>query len=258
MTKTECESLVKGYLGWLRQGLAATEVEGGCLIETPFLDRHNDAIEVFFEHHGELLRLSDDGYTLRDLRTSGMEFSTEKRKSHLRSVLNGFGVTLEGDTLSVQGSAHELPQKKHNLIQAILAIGDMFVMAEEHVLSLFKEDVAAFLDSHAVHRFSDFKLSGKSGLDHKFDFGVARSSKRPERVIQAINQLTKDTATSLAFSVSDVRAAREVPLGAVAFVNDSAQAPGQEYISVLRAYEIEPVLWSGRDTALHLLNGVGG
>ena len=116
---------------------------------------------------------------------------TEKRKAHLRSVLNGFGVTLEGDTLLVQGSAHELAQKKHNLIQAILAIGDMFVMAEEHVLSLFKEDVAAFLDSHrsTVSRISS--SSGKSGLDHKFDFGVARSSKRPERVIQAINQRTK-------------------------------------------------------------------
>jgi hypothetical protein len=54
-----------------------------------------------------------------------MEFSTPKRKAPLRSVLNGFGVTLEGDALSVQGPGQELPQKKHNLIQAMLATGDM-------------------------------------------------------------------------------------------------------------------------------------
>jgi hypothetical protein len=172
-------------------------------------------------------------------------------------VLNGFGVALEGDKLSVQGAVQELAQKKHNLIQAMLAIGDMFVMAEEHVLSLFKEDVAAFLDLHSISRFTDLKLSGKSGLDHKFDFGLPRSAKRPERVIQAINQLTKDAATSLAFSVGDVRAARQEILGAIAFVNDAAQAPGPEYVSVLRAYEIEPVVWSERDASLRLLNGAG-
>ena len=142
-----------------------------------------------------------------------MEFTTDKRKAHLGAVLNGFGVRIEGENeICVVGSVDDFPQKKHNLVQAILAVNDMFVMAEEHVLSLFKEDVALFLDKHQIPALMDFKLSGKSGFDHKFDFGLPKIGAKPQRVLQAMNHLTKDNATSLAFIVADVRAIRTDPL----------------------------------------------
>ncbi|MCH7567122.1 MAG: DUF1828 domain-containing protein, partial [Nitrospirae bacterium] len=56
--------------------LKVTELDGSCQISTPFLDRHNDAIEIFVEKKDGSLRLTDDGYTIRDLRASGMEFTT--------------------------------------------------------------------------------------------------------------------------------------------------------------------------------------
>ena len=104
-----------------------------------------------------------------------MSFSTEKRKAHLASILHAFGVNLDpgNHELQVHATPQDFPQKKHNLVQAMLSVNDMFVMAEEHVLSLFKEDVAKFLDSKHVPVFPDFKLSGRSGFDHKFDFGFA-------------------------------------------------------------------------------------
>jgi len=40
----------------------------------------------------------------------------------------------------------DFAQKKHSLLQAMLAVNDMFVMGEEHVLSLFREDVAVFVE----------------------------------------------------------------------------------------------------------------
>lgn len=255
MTRAECQQFVNEYVNWLKQELRATPLDGSCQISTPFLDRHNDAIEIYVEKKDGSLRLTDDGYTIRDLRASGMEFTTEKRKSHLSTVLNGFGVRLEGDEICVVGSLEDFPQKKHNLVQAILAIDDMFVMAEEHVLSLFKEDVALFLETHRVPAFSDFKLSGKSGFDHKFDFGLPKTLEKPHRVLQAINNLAKDNTTSLAFALADVRAIRTDPLGALAMINDTVRPPNEEYLAALRAYEVEPVLWSRRQQAISLLNG---
>jgi hypothetical protein len=255
MTRAECQQFVNEYLNWLKQELRATALDGACQISTPFLDRHNDAIEIYVEKKNGSLRLTDDGYTIRDLRASGMEFTTEKRKSHLSAVLNGFGVRLEGDEISVVGSLEDFPQKKHNLVQAILAVNDMFVMAEEHVLSLFKEDVAHFLETHRVPAFSDFKLSGKSGFDHKFDFGLPKSPEKPHRVLQAINNLAKDNTTSLAFALADVRAIRTDPLGALAMINDTVRPPNEEHLAALRAYEVEPVLWSQRQQAISLLDG---
>lgn len=255
MTKADCQRLIDEYLRWLKQEIQVTELEGSCQISTPFLDRHNDAIEIYVEMLDGSLRLTDDGCTISDLRASGMEFTTEKRKGHLTAVLNGFGIKLDGEEIFVMASVDDFPQKKHNLVQAILAVNDMFVMAEEHVLSLFKEDVALFFQAHQIPAFSDFKLSGKSGFDHKFDFGLPKTPDKPQRVLQAINNLTKDNATSLAFAIADVRVIRGDPLGAFAMINDTVRPPNEEYVSALRAYEITPMIWSNRQTAISILNG---
>lgn len=257
MNRIECQRLVNEYLRWLKEELKVTELDGSCQISTPFLDRHNDAIEIYVEKRDGSLRLTDDGYTIRDLRASGMEFTTEKRKAHLLAVLNGFGVRLEHDEICVVGSVEDFPQKKHSLVQAILAVNDMFVMAEEHVLSLFKEDVALFLESYRIPALSDFKLSGKSGFDHKFDFGLPKTTEKPQRILQAINNLTKDNATSLAFAVADVRAIRTDPVGALAMINDTVRSPNEEHLSALRAYEIQPLLWSHRQEVISVLDGRG-
>ena len=255
MNRAECEKLIGDYLRWLKEGLQVSELEGGCRIATPFLDRHNDELEIYVERHNGGLLLTDDGYTIADLAMSGMSFGTEKRKAHLTAILNGFGVRQEEDELQVHATQQDFPQKKHNLVQAMLAVNDMFVMGEEHVLSLFKEDVAKFLETNHIPVFPDFKLSGRSGFDHKFDFGLPKTQHRPQRVVQAINHLTKDQALSFAFAVADVRVLRAEPLAAFTFVNDAEHPPNEDNLAAIKAYDIEPLMWSKRNDVLALLNG---
>ncbi len=255
MTRIECENLISDYLRWLKEGLHVSEFESSCRIATPFLDRHNDEIEIYVEKHNGNLLLTDDGYTISDLVASGMTFSTEKRKAHLDTILNGFGVRREGDELQVHATAQDFPQKKHTLLQAMLAVNDMFVMAEEHVLSLFKEDVAQFLELNRIPVFPEFKLSGRSGFDHKFDFGLPKTQRKPQRVVQAINNLTKDQALSFAFAVADVRVIRAEPLQALTFLNDVEYPPNEDNLAAMKAYDIEPLFWSRRQDSLRVLNG---
>jgi hypothetical protein len=257
MKKNECELLIAEYIGWLKEGLRVSELETCCQIATPFLDRHNDEIEIYVEKRNGAIVLTDDGYTIADLEATGMNFETEKRKAHLQSILNGFGVRLENKEVLVAASPHDFPQKKHALVQALLSINDMFVMAEEHVLSLFKEDVARFLEQNAIPVFPDFKLSGRSGFDHKFDFGLPKTAKKPQRVLQAINTLTKDQAMSFAFAVADVRIVRTETLQAFTFLNDVEHRVSEENLAAIHAYEIHPLFWSHREDALRLLNGPG-
>lgn len=254
MTIVECKALIRDYVRWLGEGLKVEELDGCLAVQTPFLDRHNDALEIYVEPHNGGIRLTDDGYTMRDLRASGMEFTTEKRKAYLASILHGFGARTENDEIVVTATRDDFPQKKHNLLQAILAINDMFVMGEEQVLSLFKEDVARYLDLHSVAHITDFKLSGKSGFDHQFDFGLPKTATHPQRVLQAINHLTRDEAFSLAFAVSDVKAVRPEAMQAYAFLNDE-RTLNEEYVGALQAYEIVPLRWSQRDSLVLSLNG---
>jgi hypothetical protein len=255
MNRAECERLIADYLRWLKEGLQVSQLEGSCRVATPFLDRHNDEIELYVEKCNGGLLLTDDGYTIADLASSGMTFGTDKRKAHLTAILNGFGVRQEGEELQVHATPQDFPQKKHNLVQAMLAVNDMFVMGEEHVLSLFKEDVARFLEEHHIPVFPDFKLSGRSGFDHKFDFGLPRTQRKPQRVVQAINQFTKDQALSFAFAVADVRVLRSEKLQAFTFLNDVEHPPNEDNLAAVRAYDIEPLMWSRREEGAALLNG---
>lgn len=248
MLAAEGKKLIDSYLAWLKEGFHLELGEGYTLISTPFLDPHNDEIQIFIEQDGETLRLTDDGYTISDLRSSGLEINTDKRTAHVEQILNGFGVRRDGDELVVTATPRDFPQKKHNLIQAILAVHDLSVMGQTQVLQFFEEDVAAFLSERGVPFFRGLKLSGKSGFDHHFDFGLPAIRGRSESVLQAFNTLTRDQATSIAFAVNDVRLLRgRDAFGAFALINDRETKPAEDYVDALRAYGIKPYLWNSRD-----------
>jgi hypothetical protein len=253
--RTDCQQLIDGYINWLKQGFILGEGRDHCEITTPFLDRHNDAIQIYVDEKNGAFVLSDDGYTISDLRSTGFEFTTPKRKALLTSILNGFGVKYEDNELLTTATRSDFAQKKHNLVQAILAINDLFALSEPHILSFFKEDVRNFLEQHEIQKFQDFKLTGKSGFDHKFDFALPKTRSKPERVLEAVNLLSKDQAISLAWAVSDVKAVREEPLDVLVFINDIVNPAAPDNVTALQAYDIKTLFWSNRDQTLEFLNG---
>lgn len=251
MLAAEGKRLIDGYLAWLREGFSLESNERYTQLTTPFLDPHNDELQIYIEKQGENLHLTDDGYTLADLKDSGLEINTDKRAAHVRQILSGFGVRLEGEQLAVTATVRDFPQKKHNLIQAMLAIHDLGVMGQAQVLQFFEEDVAAYLEEQRIAYFRDVKLAGKSGFDHHFDFAFAKQGRRPESVMQAVNLLTRDLATSVAFTVNDVRLQRgRDDFLAYAIINDREIAPPSDHVDALRAYSIRPILWTKRESLI--------
>jgi len=217
------------------------------------LDRHNDHIQIYALKQNGKIVLSDDGYILSDLRTSGLDINTPKRKAILESVLNGFGVKTDGRQILVEASQRNFGQRLHALIQAMLAVNDMFIMAQPRVASFFWEDVKSFLDEHEVRYSPRVKISGKSGFDHAIDFLIPKSRTRPERFIQAINAPNKNTIGTYLFVLSDTREARGNGTEAYAFLNDRDREVGGEIIEALEAYEVIPALWSKRDAYVEAL-----
>ncbi len=103
-------------------------------------------------------------------------------------TLNGFGVKLVNGVMEVRASKDDFPMRKHNLVQAMLAVNDMFYLASPMVSSLFLEDVVAWLDENEIRYTSNVKFTGKSGYDHLFDFVLLELKRQPERILQAINR----------------------------------------------------------------------
>jgi len=241
------------YTTWLKDKTALRQVNDWVEITSPLVDRHNDHLQVYVKQENGSYILTDDGYTLGDLINTGCKLDTKTRQDLLRMTLAGFGVQREGDELIIRASTENFPQKKHNLLQAMLAVNDLFFTATPIVTSLFVEDVAVWLDQKDIRYMPRVKLTGRSGFDYVFDFAIPKSKSRPERLIKAINRPSTDAAKSFILSWLDTREARPDDSTAVAFLNDTEHEVSSSVLSAFSSYDVEVTQWSNREQYVEAL-----
>lgn len=243
----EPRQLVESYAAWLKRGLSAEAVTRGHELTTPFLDRHNDHLQIYAETRNGTIVLSDDGNTIQDLRDNGVDVQdSPKRAEILDSTLRAFGVQLEGLELVATATENNLGQRIHSLVQAMLAVNDMYVMAQWRVAGFFFEDVRAFLDEHDIRYVERVKVPGRA-YDHNIDFVIPKSKQRPERYVQAISAPTRDRITPFLFGLTDTREGRPEPAEVFAFLNDADKSVSDDVVQALRSYDVEPAMWSERE-----------
>ncbi len=252
--QSEIGELLERYHSWLRAKSTVKAVNSSWTeITTPYLDRHNDYIQIYASKQSNDFVLHDDGYTLSDLELSGCKIESPRRKELLMITLNGFGVELIDGMLRVRARSDNFPQRKHALVQAILAVNDMFYVASPNVRSLFKEDVASWLDFTEVRHLPNVQFIGKTGYPHNFDFAVPKSRSSPERLLRAIANPSKDAAQSFIFAWLDTKEVRDQGSTAVAILNDREKGIPGAVLDALRGYAIDPIVWSQRAEHLRLL-----
>jgi hypothetical protein len=244
---SEIDLLIDGYWRWLRDRSSIKQINDWTEITTPYLDRHNDYLQIYARKNGKNFILTDGGETLTDLEQSGCPIDSPKRQSILKSILNGFGIEQDGHELRVHATPENFAVRKHNLIQAILSVHDMFFLASPTVEALFFEDVAAWLESEDIRFTPRVKFSGKSGFDHMFDFVIPKSKSASERIIRAINSPSRTTVLNFITAWLDTRDSRPENAQPYAFLNDAEKTVGGNMTDALTNYGITPVEWSLRD-----------
>ncbi len=236
------------YFRWLKDKTVLRKINDEWVqVTTPHLDRHNDQLQFYVRKENFGYVLTDDGYILNDLINSGCPLDSPKREELLRTTLAGFGVQLDGDQMLLKATPENFSLKKHNLIQAMLAVNDLFFLASPYVASLFYEDVIQWLDLADIRYTPKVKFTGKSGYDHMFDFVIPRSRTQPERIVQAISNPKKDSAEAVMFKWMDTRETRSPESRLYAFLNDGPAAVSPSVLDALRNYNLDPVLWSQRE-----------
>ena len=164
----------------------------------------------------------------------------------LHTTLNGFGVSLVDGALQVKANETNFPSQKHNLLQAILAVNDLFYVARANVQNFFSEDVSLWLDENNVRYVPDATFAGKSNFNHKFDFIIPRSKVAPERIIRAINNPSKEGAMNMAFAWIDTIEQRKGNSQAYALLNNTDKTIDKSISDALSNYGIISVPWTER------------
>ena len=249
----ELQSFIDQYYHWLRDKTTLREISDWVEITTPHLDRHNDQLQIYAKKNGDGFLLTDGGYIMDDLEDSGCRIERGHRLTLLTMTLNGFGVQRSGNELQVKVSKDNFASRKHNLLQAMLAVNDLFYFAQPRVASLFYEDVVSWLDQSQVRYAPNVKFTGASGYDHVFQFIIPKSIDQPERILRAINRPSRDQAQATAFSWIDIKDVRPAAARAYAILNDSEITVQSSVLDAMRSYEVQPVLWSARDRVLEEL-----
>ena len=246
--KEEIQKLIDEYLLWLKDKTVLKEVGTDWIeVTTPNLDRHNDYLQIYIKKEGGEYILTDDCYIINDLLDSGCDINTPKREQILKTTLQGFGVLKVDNSLQVRTTADRFALKKHDLLQAMLAVNDLFYLSQSSIRSLFFEDVEQWLDQSDIRYTPKVKFTGKSGYDHLFDFVIPKSKKYSERIIQTINNPRKDSAESLVFKWLDTKDTRPQNSQLYAILNDMNEPISSSIINAFTNYETIPVLWSERE-----------
>ncbi len=237
---------VTSYLAWLKSQFSCRQTGRCTEITTPFVDRHNDQIQIYAVPTADGWSLTDAGETLSDLEMCGVHFESAKRQALLHEVLQGFGVTLRDGELTVFADAQSQPQQMNNLIQAVLAVNDLFCLAQPTVYPFFTENVAHWLDEKAIRFSPQVSFSGKSTFSHHYDFLIPKSQQSPERLLKVINTPNRDYAKQVAFSWIDTRETRPAASECFVLLNDAEGIPAGIMTS-LEQYDMVPVPWGERE-----------
>jgi hypothetical protein len=244
---SEIKELNNQYFDWLRDNTILREINDDWTeITTPFLDRHNDCMQIYVRPERGNVHLTDDGYIIDDLQMSGCEIDSPKRQIVLKEMLNGFGIKFVDGRLEAIGTKREFPQLKHSLIQAMLAVDDMFYLSSPHVASLFSEDAESWLNSVGVRFAPNVNLKGKSGFSYHIFAVIPRSSHAPERIVQPINCPDKKSVQRLIFEWDDTKETRKSDSVIYPLLNDSEITLKPAILSAFEQYGIQPIPWSQR------------
>lgn len=121
------QSRIDEYTVWLRDNIHLRPADDPDWVEItmPFLDRHNDYLQIYVRRTNDAYLLTDDGYTLVDLEQSGTAIDTPDVQAMIAMTLARLSVRREGDRLEVQATQHDFPRRLNDLVQAMLAVGHL-------------------------------------------------------------------------------------------------------------------------------------
>ena len=243
------KNIVQNYIQWMESQFACIERNGFVEITTPFLDRHNDKIQIYAQRRNGNYFITDAGEVLSDLQCCGMEFNTDKRRALLAQTLNGFGVKEVEGELCVHASESNLGQKTNDLIQAMLSVNDLFCLARSSVSSFFLEDVENWLNEKDIRFLPAVNMVGKSGLSYRFDFAIPKSKSKgiPERLLRVMNSPDKGLTQQILLSWVDTKDARPEESKLFVLVNDSEQKIPAATIEAFSNYDLKTVPWSQKE-----------
>lgn len=240
-------SFAKDYLSLLQKRTNEYKISDNISrITTPLLDRNNDAIEIYVINNNNHITITDDGYIMNDLLSSGLSFNKGTlRHRYLNSILVNHGVELgANDSLLVKANAKNYAIKMHMLTQCMSKVSDLFVLNKPNIVSLFNEDIKEYLVENDIRFIENPLFVGKSRLTSQYDFAIPRNKEVPERIIKSTANIGLTFARTTLFGWQDTKETRGEDSELYLIFDDRNRKASEDVSMALDSYDIKLVEWS--------------
>ncbi len=218
-------------------------------ITTPLLDRNNDAIEIYVIKDTNQLTITDDGYIVNDLISSGLSLKKDTiRYKYLKNILANHGVEIgKNNDLFVKTSPKNYAIKMHMLTQCMSKVSDLFVLNKPSVVSLFNEDIKDFLNDNDIRFIENPLFIGKSRLTTQYDFAIPSNKEAPERIIKATGNINLNFARTTMFGWQDTKETRDKDSTLYLIFDDRNKKASEDIHMALDSYDINLINWTNID-----------
>ena len=243
----DIQKMINDYTAWLKEEISTATFGEYVELTTPYLDRFNDYLQIYAKQSPDgTITLSDDGYIIGGLISSGMTFrKNSNRQKMLEKIATKYNVAIVNEDIVTKATAYNFPQKKHMMVQAMLAIDDLFAVSPEGVKELFLEDIETYFVANGIYYSSDFSLLGKTGTIYTYDFHLQRTKEKPERFCRGFNKLNISKRDLTLFNWMDTQEKRGDSSELIIIYNDENSVP-DDVLTGFFNYGIKTVPFSKR------------
>ncbi|USJ87295.1 DUF1828 domain-containing protein [Lactiplantibacillus pentosus] len=227
-------------------------------IETPFVNRHRDAV-IFYvvQETKQGLKLTDGGYTLDDLEGEDCFSSQSPQQLQLLTgQLERRGVTFDSESheIFLRTSTQDYARHQIQLLHALLFVEDLFSATATQYEGPFIDQVHDFLTSVKRHITAQPTLADSSNQTRYADFVVVSSEHGPAKLIWTMNNAdNRSYAAAIIIEKCQIQS-QHANTEFYVMINDEAPV-AEDVIQILKAEDITPVLFSKRYEHVAQLTG---
>lgn len=241
------------YLSFIKENAVFNSItENHTEVITPFVDPFGEAIGFSIKSDGKLLTITDDGYTIWNLSVNGVDVTKKgRRKDLLQSLLDYNGFELIEKSIQKITTKSQLGQAIHDMTQLLMNVYDFIQLHPNNVKSQFLDDVKHyFMENNKYTVFPAFSISGKSRLEHRFNFVFM--SHGISKIARVHNNVTKQQVDTILASWLDTSEFRKREYGGkeqlyVIVSDEGFKNIKDEHLAALQEYNINVLNFADKE-----------
>lgn len=225
-------------------------------IETPFVNRHRDAV-IFYvvQETKHILKLTDGGYTLDDLESENCFLSQSTQQLRLlKTQLKRRGVSFDSDSheIFLRTSTKDYARHQIQLLHTLLFVEDLFSATAFQHDGPFIDQIHDFLTS--VITTDQSILENTSNQPCYADFVVVGAEHGTTKLIWTMNNADNRSYAAAIIIEKCQLQSQHANTEFYVMINDEAPV-AENVIQIFKAEDITPVLFSKRYEHVTQLTG---